>query len=71
MNENIFMIDDSKFSRADEARGSTRGKELFDSMRIAFRIKDEQDAICDVTEAFSRILLSGRFYDLVALMRSD
>ena len=33
--------------------------------------KDEQDAICDGTEAFSRILLSGRFYDLVALMRSD
>ena len=24
-----------------------------------------------MTEAFSRILLSGRFYDLVALMRSD
>lgn len=45
MNENIFTIDDSKFSRAEEARGSMRGKALFDSMRIAFRIKDEQDAI--------------------------
>ena len=33
--------------------------------------KDEQDAICDGTETFSRFLLSGRFYDLVALMRSD
>ena len=32
---------------------------------------EEQDALCDGTETFSRFLLSGRFYDLVALMRSD
>lgn len=32
---------------------------------------EEQDALCDGMETFSRLLLSGRFYDLVALMRSD
>lgn len=32
---------------------------------------EEQDALCDGTDTFSRLLLSGRFYDLVALMRSD
>ena len=32
---------------------------------------EEENALCTGTETFSRLLLSGRFYDLVALMRSE